>query len=418
MNVQSRRTAVAAPPVHVGAEARETRRNAAWLAGLRLVGVGIVLGLHFWLVFVLGRTEWADGLPVFGGWFAASLAAWWALRWQPKLATVAGYLVGAVDIPMVFWAQWLSLGASNPSGVAGFTVGIFAACLGVAALSLDRAALGVAVGAAVVFEAVLMRAAGLGPALPLFAAVVLGTTAAGLWRLVHRVRALVTAVAEEGLRRERLGRYFSPAVAERLMEVADSEKALTDRVVTVLFADLRGFTAASANLPPSEVVALLNEFHGRMVDSVFRYRGTLDKIMGDGLMAYFGAPLEDPDHARHGVLCALDMVAGLEALNRDRAARGLPALDVAIGLHTGPVIVADVGAVGRRQDFTAIGDTVNTASRLEGLSKERGRRITCSEQTRAAAGAGFTWKAEPDALVRGKAVPVRTWSPTDSSEKL
>jgi adenylate cyclase len=165
------------------------------------------------------------------------------------------------------------------------------------------------------------------------------------------------------------------------------------------------------------VVALLNEFHGRLVDSVFRFQGTLDKFMGDGLMAYFGAPLEDPAHARHGVLCALDMVAGLDALNRDRAVRGLPPLEVAIGLHTGPVIVADVGAVGRRQDFTAIGDTVNTASRLEGLSKERGRRITCSDQTREAAGEGFSWRAEPDAILRGKAEPVRTWSPTHSSEK-
>jgi len=417
MSAPAERAAQPAPSASLGAEARELRRSARWLAALRTVAAGTVLGLHLLLVYGLGREDWRGGLPIFAAWLAVSMASLGLLRRLPGLARAAGFLVGAVDIPMVYAAQVLSLKDSNPSGVAGFTVGIFAACLGLSALSLDPAALGMALVASVVLEGLLMQQAGLQPVLVIFAAVVLGATAAVLWRLMLRVKALVLAVAGEELRRQRLGRYFSPAVAQRLMESNEGEAALSERVVTVLFADLRGFTAASAEQPPAGVVTLLNAFHGRMVDSVFKHQGTLDKFMGDGLMAYFGAPLPDARHAEHAVACALDMVQGLEALNRERAAGGGAPLDIAIGVHTGPVIVADVGAPGRRQDYTAIGHTVNLASRMEGLSKERGMRILCSQVTRDAAREAFRWTGHPPAQLRGNAGPVHPWSPADRSDQ-
>lgn len=194
----------------------------------------------------------------------------------------------------------------------------------------------------------------------------------------RRTLRLVETVSDEQVRRARMARYFSPHVAETIAR-SGTENALTQScVVTVLFCDLRGFTALAETLSEHETVRLLNEFHTRMSTRVFDWEGTLDKLIGDGFMAYFGAPLVQPDHAERAVQCALALHDELELWNAERTDSPL---QIGVGLHTGPVILGDIGAPDR-QDFTAVGRTVNVAARMENLTKDLGVEIVLSAATR------------------------------------
>jgi adenylate cyclase len=181
--------------------------------------------------------------------------------------------------------------------------------------------------------------------------------------------------------RSLFGRYVSNDVIAQL--IADPSLAQLgghSRDMTVLFSDIRGFTAGSENATPEAIVAQLNEYFSAMVAVLFRHHGTLDKFVGDMVMGLFGAPLDDPKHADHAVATALEMIQELERLNVKWRSEGRTPLGIGIGINSGPMIAGNIGAP-NAMSYTVIGDTVNLGNRIESANKELGTQILISEAT-------------------------------------
>ncbi len=189
-------------------------------------------------------------------------------------------------------------------------------------------------------------------------------------------------IQRELLTRSNFERFFTPQLAKRIAESAESIKLGGDkRTVAVLFSDIRGFTALSETMRPDDIASLLTEYFTQMVDCVFRYEGTLDKFIGDAVMAQWGAPIGGASDADKAMQAALEMIRALDKLNKGWRAAGRPELQIGIGLNFGEAFAGNIGSE-RRLEFTVIGDTVNTASRL--CSAAEPREILVSDDFRRA----------------------------------
>lgn len=224
--------------------------------------------------------------------------------------------------------------------------------------------------------------------------------------------------------RKMLSQYVSPAVLSEVMDKSDSvltAEVGTTEELTILFSDIRGFTSFSESTEPTQVVEQLNYYLKEMVDIVFDFKGTLDKFIGDAVMAFWGAPVMSKTHAKDAVLTALEMNARLIDINTAFREKDYPQFKIGVGLNTGSVILGNIGS-DKKLDYTIIGDNVNLASRLEGLTKEYGCDVIISESTFQQIDSDIPCRIVDSVRVKGKEQPIQIYhplcSPQDSAEKL
>jgi len=202
-------------------------------------------------------------------------------------------------------------------------------------------------------------------------------------------------------------------IADKLMEEGQDALGGTEQTASILFSDIKGFTAFSERTGASETVAMLNDYFTVMVDMVMNHGGILDKYMGDGMMAVFGAPFPGEQDADNAMKAALGMFRALEFFNEGREGAGKETIDIRVGLNTDQVVSGNIGS-SRRMDYTVIGDGVNLAARLESASKAYGTRLLISEFTVAALHQDYALRQVDRLRVQGKENPVAIFEALDS----
>jgi len=219
-------------------------------------------------------------------------------------------------------------------------------------------------------------------------------------------------ITNEQRLRSAIARYMTKEVADRLLEEGEGVLGGQIQDATVMFTDIRNFTGISEKIGPKETVALLNEYFSIMVDIIFTYEGTLDKYIGDAIMAVFGAPFSTGEDADRSVRTAIDMLNALKKFNQQRKKVSLETINIGIGINSNEILSGNIGSI-KRMDYTVIGDGVNLAARLESVNKIYGTNIIISESTRKGLNGNYTLREIDLIRVKGKTEPVAIYQILD-----
>ena len=262
--------------------------------------------------------------------------------------------------------------------------------------------------------------AAMGPALSLelvlVSLLIIAVTGAAMGYLTLIARRTVVQGVRLEVANAQLGRYFSPGVVARISGEADALLGVGGRAqeVAVMFCDIRDFTTITEDLPPSEVVEFLSQYHTRMVEVIFGFGGTIDKFIGDAIMITFGTPDPSDDDAERSVRAGLAMNTALAGLNADRGRRSLANIRHGIGIHFGPVIAGNIGTEDRLE-YTVIGDTVNVASRIQDACKSVGEALLISDAVRKRLPPDIQIRSLPEQRVKGRQAPVQIYAVKEQS---
>lgn len=327
-------------------------------------------------LLLLRKRRWIEGIGVFVALNASLTAA------------TTGYMMWstfASTVPLSVLAK-LPISAIGLAGIAVMTLTLRPLHVAIVGLGVATSLIGFFVIAAhdpsttfAWYSSETLLGPAISPTRLILELLTVGTATAGAGIATSFARRTIREAVSLQRSTDQLSRYFSPEVAVGIRDGGEAFQHLGGREqeVVVLFSDLAGFTRACAGLQPTEALAMLSEYQERMVAEIFRAGGTLDKFMGDGIMATFGTPAPAADAADRAVRAACGMMAAMTQLNRERAKRGQQPLKQRIGIHAGPAIVGNVGTH-QRLEFTVIGDTVNVASRIETACKRLGKAAMLS----------------------------------------
>lgn len=409
--------------VHEGAYHRAfddlERRTERVLAGLRLLAL-LILAIVFWFIGIVDSRHAAivplSGLALIG---LAGLAVAHTRLFRPWIlwafATLeVALLVHCLAMLAITTGQPLQFALETPAAMVIFVYLAAAAVRHRPLLVLYTGGLFV-----VLWTSILLLApydgmgswgsAALTTALGRLA--VVGLTTYALFVAVTRARRTLTASIIEARLRANLSRYFSPQLVDEIAQIGSAARSFQPQKAAILFADLRGFTSLAEGMPADKVADFLNEYRRRIAAPIAQHHGTVDKFIGDGLMAIFGVPRPEADDARNAVQAGLAIVAAIERWSAERVAEELPPLEIGVGVHYGDVIAGVLGDE-HRLEYTAIGDTVNTAARIERLTADLRKPLLISADVLAAAPGverNLRLAALPTHLLRGRRQPIQLY---------
>ena len=372
--------------------------------------MSIAMDLHY-----LGQVAPSSaGSLVWGAICAALGLSWLRRRYAPLLP----YLFVTFDLLIFAWsakALYPLLLELDPAMAQGYSRVLGAGILLILATNVLRLSVGVALWSllcgAGMYIAVRLEQSGFEPAMLAELATFVAMILLSLITMT-RTRVVVERIKE----RDTLARFLPEPVVERAAGAGEIDLGGREIEATVLFADIRSFTSLSSERSPGEIVDMLNEYFAEMVDEIFRWRGVLDKFLGDGICAVFTTVVDDTEPARRALACGAGMLRRLRDLNERRASRGEPPLEVGIGLHTGVVLAGTIGSP-QRMEYTHIGDVVNTASRVQDLTKRFKTPLIASATTLERAGGDEAIPSRDlgSVDIRGRQQPVRLYAPDPES---